>query len=142
MEVIFTALVVGFAAGALGALGVIDSKTNGMMKAIKTLQEMIENVETMAMNNTTAIEKHTEAVGLLKHVGEIIASDQNKSRIQIWESINNLWHEVDEMKGKPEQEKKPADEPKPEQEQKPADEPKPEQKPKAKQKRKEGAKND
>lgn len=130
MEVIFTALVVGFAAGALGALGVIDSKTNGMMKAIKTLQEMIENVEQMAMNNTTAIEKHTEAVGLLKHVGEIIASDQNKSRIQIWESINNLWHEVDEMKGKPEQEQKPADEPKPEQK----------QKAKEKQKRKEGAK--
>lgn len=134
MEVIFTALVVGFAAGALGALGVIDSKTNGMMEAIKTLQEMIENVEQMAMNNTTAIEKHTEAVGLLKHVGEIIASDQNKSRIQIWESINNLWHEVDEMKGKPEQQEQ--------QEQKPADDPKPEQKPKAKekQKRKEGAK--
>lgn len=132
MTVIFTALVVGFAAGALGALGVIDSKTAGMIKAIKTLQEMIENVETMAMNNTTAIQKHNEAVGLLKRVGEILADEQNKNSMKVWESINNLWHEVDGLKAKPEQA----------QEQKPADDPKPEQKPKAKQKRKEGAKND
>lgn len=98
MQEILIALIAGFAAGSMAALVVIDTKTAGMMNMLKTLREMIENVEKMAVNNTKAIETHTQAVGLLKHAGEIIVSEQSKDRKTFIECINNLWHEVDALK--------------------------------------------
>ncbi len=143
MQELLIAVVVGFAAGALGAIVVLDSKTAGAIKTIKAMREMIENVEKMAMNNTDAVVKLTKSISLLKHVGELIADDQSKTKVQIWESLNTLWHEVDKLKGAPvpAPDQKPEDEPKPEK--KPAEEPKPEQKKnRAKKKPAEGEGND
>ena len=87
---ILIAVLAGFVGGLLGSMIIYEAKNEDKDKSINALVDGHLSIK-------TALEKTDERLSLIDKSNRIIANDQKRDRIQIWQSLNSLWNEMDKL---------------------------------------------
>lgn len=87
---ILIAVLAGFVGGLLGAMIIYEAKNEDKDKSINALVDGHLSIK-------TALAKTDERISLIDKSNRIIANEQKRDRIQIWQSLNSLWNEMDKI---------------------------------------------
>lgn len=87
---ILIAVLAGFVGGLLGAMIIYEAKNEDKDKSINALVDGHLTIK-------TALAKTDEKISLIDKSNRIIANEQKRDRIQIWQSLNSLWNEMDKL---------------------------------------------